>query len=269
MKLAWERQGAGASLLLIHGLGYARWGWEPVVEPLARSFDVLLFDNRGIGESDAPPGPYTTAELAADALQVLDEAGVERAHVLGTSLGGMVAQELALAAPGRVEKLVLVSTTPGGPESFPMPEQTVTLMTSGATLRQFVENALAPAADPELVERILRHRERTAQPFEAWSAQAAAGAGFAALDRIGAISAPTLVLHGTEDAVVDSRNATLLAERIPHARVELIAGGGHLCFWEQPDRFVEVVTEFLRGVGSTEPRGSGGAGFAGAGAGSL
>jgi len=245
VKLAWERHGEGAPLLLIHGLGYARWGWEPVVEPLSRSFDVILFDNRGIGESDAPPGPYTVAELAADALQVLDEAGVERTHVLGTSLGGMVAQELALAAPDRVDRLVLVSTTPGGAESFPMPEQTVQLMTSGATLRQFVENALAPGADAELVERILRHRERTAQPFDAWSAQAAAGATFDELERIDAIAAPTLVLHGTEDAVVDSRNTALLALRIPNARVELFPGGGHIFFWEQPDRFARVVTEFL------------------------
>ena len=245
MNLAWERHGEGAPLLLIHGLGYARWGWEPVVEPLSRSFDVILFDNRGIGESDAPPGPYSVAELAADALQVLDEAGVERAHVLGTSLGGMVAQELALAAPDRVDRLVLVSTTPGGVESFPMPEQTVQLMTSGATLRQFVENALAPGVDSELVDRILRHRERTAQPFDAWSAQAAAGATFDALDRIEAIAAPTLVLHGTEDAVVDSRNTALLALRIPDARVELFAGGGHIFFWEQPERFARVVTEFL------------------------
>ena len=245
MRIAWERHGEGQSLLLIHGLGYARWGWEPVVEPLSRSFDVILFDNRGIGESDAPPGPYTVAELAADALQVLDEAGVERTHVLGTSLGGMVAQELALAAPDRVDRLVLVSTTPGGAESFPMPEQTVQLMTSGATLRQFVENALAPGADAELVERILRHRERTAQPFDAWSAQAAAGATFDELERIDAIAAPTLVLHGTEDAVVDSRNTALLALRIPNARVELFPGGGHIFFWEQPDRFARVVTEFL------------------------
>ena len=175
MKLAWERHGEGPPLLLIHGLGYARWGWEPVLDGLARSFDVILFDNRGIGESDAPTGPYTTAQLAGDALQVLDEAGVERAHVLGTSLGGMVAQELALTSPERVDRLVLACTTPGGSESFPMPEQTVELMTSGASLRQFVENALAPEADAELVERILRHREATAQPFEAWAAQAAAG----------------------------------------------------------------------------------------------
>ena len=245
MKIAWERHGQGAPLLLIHGLGYARWGWEPVVARLARSFDVILFDNRGIGGSDAPPGPYTAAELAGDAVQVLDEAGVERAHVLGTSLGGMVAQELALAAPERVDRLVLACTTPGGPESFPMPEQTVKLMTSGATLRQFVENALAPGPDAAIVERILRHREATAQPLEAWTAQAAAGAAFDALDRIERIAAPTLILHGTEDAVVDSRNAALLALRIPEARVELFPGGGHLFFWEQPERFVEVVTEFL------------------------
>jgi pimeloyl-ACP methyl ester carboxylesterase len=234
-------------VLLIQGLGYARWGWEPVTDLLARSFDVLLYDNRGIGESDAPPGPYTVEQLAADAVQVLDEAGVERAHVVGTSLGGMVAQELALSSPERVDRLVLVCTTPGGPESFPMPEQTVKLMTGGATLRQFVENALAPDHDPELVERILRHREATAQPLEAWTAQAAAGATFDALDRIQGIEAATLVLHGTDDAVVDSRNSALLALRIPDARVELFPGGGHLFFWEQPERFAEVVTGFLRG----------------------
>src|SRR4029078_2260636 len=150
------------------------------------------------GESDAPPGPYTAAELAADAAQVLDEAGVPRAHVLGTSLGGMVAQELALAAPERVERLVLACTTAGGQESFPMPEQTVKLLTSGATLRQFVENALAPEPDAEVVERILRHREATAQPLEAWSAQAAAGATFDALDRVAGIAAPTPTPPGTD-----------------------------------------------------------------------
>lgn len=246
MKIAWERHGGGPPLLLVHGLGYARWGWEPVVEPLARSFDVLLYDNRGIGASDAPPGPYAAAELAADAVQVLDEARVERAHVLGTSLGGMVAQELAVAAPERVDKLVLAATTPGGAGSFPMPERTVRLMAGRATLRQFVENALAPDPDPRIVERILRHREATAQPLAAWSAQAAAGAAFDALERIGAIAAPTLVLTGTEDAVVDPRNSRLLAERIPGARVELFEGGGHLFFWEQPERFVSVVTEFLQ-----------------------
>ncbi|HEY8103006.1 MAG TPA: alpha/beta hydrolase, partial [Gaiellaceae bacterium] len=203
MKLAWERHGEGAPLLLIHGLGYARWGWEPVVDSLARSFDVILFDNRGIGESDAPEGPYTAAQMADDAVQVLDEAGVERAHVAGTSLGGMVAQELALRRPDRVDKLVLACTTPGGPQAFPMPQRTVELMLARATLREYVENALEPDPRPGLVDRILAHREQTAQPFEPWAAQAAAGAAFDASDRLSGISAPTLVQHGDGDVVVD------------------------------------------------------------------
>jgi len=155
VRIAWERHGRGAPLLLIHGLGYARWGWEPVLPGLAERFDVILFDNRGIGESDAPPGPYTAAEMADDAIQVLDEAGVGRAHVVGTSLGGMVAQELALGHPDRVDRLVLACTTPGGPKAHPMPQRTLTLMAEAATLepavalRRFVENALAPATVAE------------------------------------------------------------------------------------------------------------------------
>lgn len=245
MKIAWERHGSGPTLLLIMGLGYARWGWEPVVEPLARSFDVLLFDNRGIGESDAPPGPYTTLELAGDAVQVLDEAGVARAHVVGSSLGGMVAQELALARPERVERLVLSGTTPGGPKAFPMPQRTVDLMLARATLREYVENALEPDVRPELVDRILAHRERTAQQFEPWAAQAAAGAGFDAYDRLGGIAAPTLVQHGDGDVVVDPRNAELLVGAIPDARLSIYPGSGHLTMWQEPERFVRELEEFL------------------------
>lgn len=249
--IAWERRGAGPSLVLVHGLGYARWGWEPVVDALAERFDVVLLDNRGIGESDAPPGPYTVSELAGDVLGVLDEAGVEHAHVVGTSLGGMVAQELALTAPGRVEKLVLVCTTPGGSSAAPTPEATVRLLAEAPSLeplvalRRFVENALAPEPPRELVERILAHRLATAQPFAAWLAQAAAGAAFDVWDRLPGLRAPTLVLHGTEDDVVDPRNADLLATRIPDARVVWFEDCGHLLSWEAPDRFVEVVGEFL------------------------
>jgi len=253
MKLAWDRRGNGAPLLLIHGLGYARWGWEPVLPELAEQFDVILFDNRGIGESDAPPGPYTVAEMAADAVQVLDEAGVARAHVVGTSLGGMIAQELALAYPERVDRLVLACTTPGGQKAHPMPQVTVALMAEAATLepavalRRFVENALAPAtveAHPEIVEQIMAHRLATAQQPAAWAAQASAGATFDAYDRLGALAAPTLVQHGDEDVVVDPRNADLLVELLPDARLERVPGG-HLFFWEAPEQFVASVAAFL------------------------
>jgi pimeloyl-ACP methyl ester carboxylesterase len=254
VRIAWERQGEGAPLLLIHGLGYARWGWEPVLAGLARRFDVILFDNRGIGASDAPPGPYTAAEMAGDAVQVLDETGVERANVVGTSLGGMVAQELALSHPERVDRLVLACTTPGGPKAHPMPQQTVALMAEAATLapavalRRFVENALAResvATRPEMVDRIMTHRLATAQSPAAWAAQAAAGAAFDAYDRLGGLRAPTLVQHGSEDVVVDPRNGHLLAELVPDARLDAFPATGHLFFWEQPERFVSSVTAFL------------------------
>jgi 3-oxoadipate enol-lactonase len=250
-RIAWERLGTGPPVVLVHGLGYARWGWEPVASLLAERFQVVLLDNRGIGESDAPPGPYTVAQLAGDVARVLDEAGLARAHVVGTSLGGMVAQELALTAPERVERLVLVATTPGGPNAAPMPEVTARLLAEApalepeVALRRFVENALAPGAPEELVERILAHRIRTAQPREAWLAQAAAGAAFDAWDRLPALAAPTLVLQGSADVVVDPRNADLLVQRIPGARLERFPGCGHLLFWEEPARFVEVVGEFL------------------------
>ena len=122
--------------------------------------------------------------MAGDAVRVLDEAGVERAHVVGTSLGGMIAQELALSHPERVDRLVLACTTPGGPNAHPMPQATVALMAEAATLepavalRRFVENALSPttvATRPEIVDRIMVHRLATAQQPAAWAAQASAG----------------------------------------------------------------------------------------------
>jgi 3-oxoadipate enol-lactonase len=251
VRIAYEARGSGRPLLLMQGLGYGRWGWEPVVEPLAEDFTVLLYDNRGIGDSDIPPGPYTARQLAEDAAAVLDAAGVARADVVGTSLGGMAAQELALAFPERIDRLVLACTTPGGPAAHSMPQQTVELMLAApalppeVALRRFVENALAPGAPEELVGRILALR--LANPFDpsGWQAQAAAGAAFDAYDRLAQIQAPTLVVTGTEDVVVDPRNSELLVERISDARLERVRGGGHLFFWEDPSRFVSLVKEFL------------------------
>jgi pimeloyl-ACP methyl ester carboxylesterase len=249
VKIAWESRGSGAPVLLVQGLGYARWGWDPVVPGLVERFRVLTFDNRGIGESDKPEGPYTAREMAADAVQVLDEAGLERAHVVGSSLGGMIAQEVAAAAPERVDRLVLCSTTPGGPNAVPMPEVTVRLFVEAATLppeealRRFVANALSSSAPAELVDEIYARRLANPPDPAGWQAQAAAGTTFPGVD--GSITAPTLIVHGTDDNVVDCGNAQLLALQIPGARVELIPSGGHLFFWEQPDVFVRIVSEFL------------------------
>ena len=250
-RIAFERRGEGPPLLLIHGLGYGRWGWGPAVALLAERCRVVLFDNRGIGASDAPPGPYSVAELAGDAFAVLDAAGIERASVVGTSLGGMVAQQLAADRPERVGRLVLACTTPGGERAFPFPRGTQRLLEQAqqleplVALRRFVENALAPGAPEALVEEIVALRVANPPDPVGWAAQAAAAAAFDGFDRLGEIAAPTLVLHGTADEVVDVRNAGLLAERIPDARAELVEGAGHLFFWEQPSAFVRHVMEFV------------------------
>lgn len=251
VRIAWESRGEGPPLLLIHGLGYARWGWEPVADGLAERFRVLLYDNRGIGESEAPPGPYTVEQLAGDALRVLDDAGVERAHVCGTSLGGMAALQLALDTPARVDRLVLACTYAGGADVFPMPAVTGSLFEESAAwepelrYRAFVENALRPRAPAATVDRILAHRLATAQPLEHWQWQAAAAFGFDVSGRLKELEAPTLVLTGTADNVVDPRNSELLASRIPGARLERFEGCGHIFMWDEPERFVRVVSEFL------------------------
>ena len=155
---------------------------------------MAWYDNRGLGESDVPTGPYSAALMAGDALAVLDAAGFDRAHVLGTSLGGMVAQELAFAHPERIEKLVLACTTPGGPDAFPMPQRSVEAIARFPLLppeegyRLVVENALSDAsvADrPELVEELVAYRLSHQPPMDGWLAQAAAGMTFDSAGRLG------------------------------------------------------------------------------------
>ena len=253
VRLAYEVRGEGRPVLLVQGLGYARWGWDPIVDLLAERFLVVYFDNRGIGLSDIPPGPYTAAAMAEDAAAVLAAVGLERAHVIGASLGGIVAQQLAVAAPEKLDRLVLACTTPGT-RGHPMPQKTVDLllemprMPFEQGIRSAIQNALAAgtvAARPELVETILERR--LAEPFDfgGWQAQAAAAMTFDGLDRLREIRAPTLVVQGTEDNVVDPRNAELLADCIPNARLEWFPGTGHLFFWEEPERFAAVVDDFL------------------------
>lgn len=244
-----EERGSGFPVLLIMGLGYGRWGWEPLVGPLAERWRVVWYDNRGIGGSDVPAGPYTAAQLAEDAIQVLDEHGADRAHVVGTSLGGMVAQEVALAWPERVEKLALLCTTGGGSDGYPFPEQTLRLLAEAPSLapdvalRRFVENAVS--ARGELVETLIARRLANPPDPTGWQAQAAASAAFDAWARVGEVRHETLVLAGDEDNVVDWRNSQLLAERIPNARLELLPGTGHLFFWERPAEVVNLLNDFL------------------------
>jgi 3-oxoadipate enol-lactonase len=255
--IAYDLRGHGRPLVLVQGVGIGRWGWEPVADRLARRFQVITMDNRGIGASDTPSGHFTARAMAKDVLAVLDHAGIQRASILGTSLGGMVAQELALAHPERVDRLVLVATIPGGPRSRPMPPGTTYLfavspfLTDRARLRRFVNNALGPSTlrrRPEIARRLAAAKLAHPQSEPAWRAQVAAGMLFNPLGRQRDITQPTLILQGSADQVVNPSNAGVLADLLPDARVELLDGAGHLLYWEQPRRFARMVAGFL-----TEP----------------
>lgn len=241
-------------LVLIQGMGFDRTGWKPVLPELRRQFRLVLVDNRGIGCSDQPTDSYDVADMASDVVAVLDAAGVGRTHVLGTSLGGMVAQELAISHPERVDRLVLACTTPGWPSGYLMPAASVRLiaaargMTPEVALRRHTENALSAHTvqyQPELVDRLVEFQRSRPADTRALSAQATAGARYAGHRRQARIQARTLVLHGGADTVVDPRNGQLLADRIPDARLVIFPELGHLLFWENPDGFSDAVTSFL------------------------
>ncbi|HVL89907.1 MAG TPA: alpha/beta hydrolase [Actinomycetota bacterium] len=246
----------GPWVVLIMGLAYGRWGWHWNAGPLAeRGYRVVTFDNRGVGGSDAPPGPYTAAEMAADTAGLMDALGIERAHVVGTSLGGFVAQELALARPELIERLVLACTGFGGADFVPMPQRTLDLIELAPTLpdeerlRRFIENAFSDefvTQRPDVVQTVIDFRRESNQPLESYMAQWNAGATFDASDRVHVIEAETLCITGLEDAVVDPRNTPLLAERVPGAAITTLPGG-HLFFIEQAREFNRIVADFLAG----------------------
>lgn len=261
MKLHWEETGGdGPPVLLIMGLGMTATGWWRTVPVLVDAgLRVLTFDNRGVGRSERPPGPYTVTEMADDAVSVLDAAGVETAHVYGISLGGMIAQQVALRHPERVRGLVLGATTRGGAAHVPASPETGALVELRA--RMSAEHAVWASVPINYSARTRRHggeliaadvEQRLRFPVERefYAAQlAAAQAHDAAVE---GIRAPTLVVHGTEDALIPPENGERLAAAIPGAELALWPEAAHLYVTDEPqaDRGVAA---FLSGLSSPGP----------------
>ena len=244
----------GSTVLLLEGLGYGRWMWKWLTEELDDEFQVVRPDNRGTGDSDTPDGPYTIGTMADDAAAVLDNLDVDEVHVVGASMGGMVAQQLALE-DDRVASLVLLCTSPGGEDAVETPPEVLDHVFSvpdDAAPREAVRHRMKPATsdgfydqEPERVSEIVDDRlEGDAEP-KGREAQAAAVAAFDVSDRLDEIRVPTLVLHGTDDRVLPVENANLLSDGIDDVTVEQIDGGSHLFFIEDPDRINPRIRDFL------------------------
>jgi pimeloyl-ACP methyl ester carboxylesterase len=253
-RMAYESTGSGEPLLLINGLGSDRSEWIFQIPDFARRYRVVAFDNRGAGDSETPPGPYSTERMADDAAALLDHLAIDRAHVLGVSLGGMIAQEVALRHPGRVRKLVLACTAPGAPGSLrPSPGVLQAFVRSpGADREEEIRRALPflytdayRRGHPEQIEAFVRRRLAAAMSAEGHSRQLAAARSHAAWERLSSIRAPTLVIAGEEDRVVPPENSRRIASRIPGAKLVLLPGAPHRLFAENAEAFNGEVLSFL------------------------
>ncbi len=261
VKLHWESTGAGVPVLLVMGLGVSATGWWRTIPVLAESLRVISFDNRGVGRSDRPPGPYSVAEMADDAVAVLDAAEEERAHVYGISLGGMIAQEIALRHPDRVRSLVLGCTTSGGEGAVPIEESTAAFFQRRTQMPAYEavwasvpysygEETLAHGG--QLIAEDIAQRLRFPIEPEPYAAQLEAAMSFSRYDSLGEIRHPTLVLHGDADRVVPVENGHILAERIAGAELEILPGAGHLYPTDAPQANVRAAA-FLSEQSSPGP----------------
>ncbi len=253
--LWYEDAGYGTPVLFICGLGYWRWCWFRQVPFLSRTFRVITFDNRGVGDSDKPDIPYRIEMLAQDAAALVQGLGLERVHVVGHSMGGMIAQELVLALPDLVDGLVLVGTSAGGADRInPDPTSTARLvpdphLTHEQNMRATFPVVTAPGyfdRNPDDLEEMVRVRMSKPTPLYAYYRQLSAAASWGGSgSRLAAIAAPTLVIHGDQDALLPLENGQLLAERIPQAELCVLPGTGHIPFIEAAPMFNRVVADFL------------------------
>ena len=254
--LAATAHGDGPALLMIPGLGATRRVYGPLIPLLAERHRVIVYDPRGVGDSEITDGPYSIRQLAGDAACVLDAAGEESAVVFGASMGGMVAQHVALDHPDRTSRLILACTSPGTAHAVPADrDATRALLGKGAktpadAYRLATTVLYTPAfqaSHPDFVEAEIAERGRHPVRARAFSAQYEAVRQHDPWDRLPSLRMPVLVLHGSDDAVMPVGNAEVLAARIPNARLVILDGLGHLFWHEDPQRAAAAILEFTAG----------------------
>ena len=260
IEIEYEINGAGLPLVLIAGLGYERWMWHRMVPGLAQSFQVITYDNRGVGGSSVTDGPYSAQLLADDLAGLLAVLGIEKTAVLGHSMGGYIAQAFALSYPDKVSKLILSATNFGGPNHIPVTQEALAVLmdTTSDPVTRLRNGILVSCAqgfgerEPEFVQSWLDYRATHPVDPQGYQAQMGVGLGLMAEaacfeHKLANVQVPTLVVSGSEDKVVPPGNVDLLAEKLNDVKTAVIEDAGHFYVFERPDTAVSVITQFLQG----------------------
>jgi len=256
VNLYYEEHGSGDPLILIMGFTVSSIGWHWNIPAFARNFRTLVFDNRGVGQSDKPDVPYSMTMFADDTAGVLDTLGIDQAHVFGISMGGMIAQEFALRYPQRVKALVLGCTHCGGSQAVLSQDPDVLNMLGNiesVDVQQAAVTMTKVAVTPWFLQRrmdvLLQLNQLSMQhptPKHGMVRQMQAIQGHGTYERLPQITSPTLVITGKEDGLVPPENSATLARRIPNADLSILSNASHLFNIELPETTVETVQGFIR-----------------------
>ncbi|MGA7870115.1 MAG: alpha/beta hydrolase [Candidatus Binatus sp.] len=261
LKLRYEVRGQGEPVALIMGFSGSSRGWgEAFLKLMEARFKVFVIDNRGTGESDKPDTEFTLGDMAADIAAVLDRAQTPRAHVFGVSMGGMIAQEFALAYPSRTRGLVLGCTNCGASHSIAADPAAIAnlLPVPGMDLLEQARRAFSvacgktflnsAAGQATLTQALAEMGNYPMTPMHTFMRQGQAIAGFDSFARLGQIKSPTLIIHGDDDAIVPYPNAEVLHGAIAGSKMHTLKAAGHMFFWEAPEETVRVAGDFLAAV---------------------
>lgn len=255
ISLYYEVRGKGAPLLLIAGLGSDNASWMGVVRKLSEHFKVVTFDNRGAGRSGVPDEKYSVSGMAEDAVKLLDRLGIERAHIAGHSMGGYIAQELALRYPERVDKLILEATAPvSSARNNALFNDFLSLMEKGSDVETLMRQWMPWLFSPRAFERktfvstFLKNvvKYPYVQSAVGFRRQVGAVASFDSRWKIKAVKARTLVIVGGDDILITPRESAVLLEKIRGSVLAEIKGTGHCPHIEDPSAFTATVLHFLR-----------------------
>jgi pimeloyl-ACP methyl ester carboxylesterase len=256
IQMYYEVHGEGLPLMMIAGLGANVGWWDPRwTQGLSEEFKTVVFDNRGAGHTEVSDEEYSIALFAADTAALMDAMGVSRAHVLGISMGGMIAQELAISHPEKVQKLVLCSTSCGGNKSILASEAVLAALTTdrSALSPEEIARTMIPLLvteeflrnNPELAEFAIQQMVKAPISNKAYMGQLKAILNFDACGRLSQIKTPTLILQGKRDILIPPENASILVEAIPNAKLVYFESSAHGLL-EETETVLRTVLEFLR-----------------------